>query len=154
MGRLAEQLFAAVVILSPVLMLVVAPLTFYIFSAGPTRRRALAAAIGGYLIVAVITGFYAYAVVPADYTRDHRWTRQPAANALGEIHGAALEQMRHPGAMSPGAAAAWREQIGQEQQAFLGNWCVLTSCGMVPLALLLLRFPVGGPRKGNALTTR
>ena len=130
MGRLSAQLLALVIILLPLCLLVALPFVLLVLPGRGARWRLPVAAFGGYLLAAIVTGAYAYAIVPADYTRDHRWTRHPASSSLGEIHAVALERMQHPGAMSPEAAAAWRDRIRQERRAFAADWLIVTLAGL------------------------
>ncbi len=138
MGRLGAQVLALVTIFLPLCALVLMPFLGIVLEGKLTWWRMTIAVVGGYLLVAIAAGFYAYTIVPADYTRSHHWTAHPVSNSLGENHAVALERMQHPGAMSPEVAAVWQDRIRQERRAFVGDWLKVTMTGLVLPFLVLL----------------
>lgn len=129
--RLRDQLIAALILWLPLCALVLAPLALVLGVIRRTAPRVGAILLAGYLLLAIVTGGYAYTIVPADYTRAHQLTRAPGASALDEQHGAAL-----------GYAA--------ERRAFRDEWLTLTVRGLVAPALLLLGW-IGWQRRHPAL---
>jgi hypothetical protein len=138
------RLIGLLVISGGVLAATIALLTpFYLLAVDQGRKswRVAAATVGCYAITAVVLGFFAYALLPADYTKFHRPTLHPTASSLGEIHAVDLEPTRMAGAFTPLAAAARREEIRRERLTFARDWLRISMVGLaLPTAILGARY--------------
>ncbi len=148
MGRFGAQLLGLAIILLPTCALLGGAFAAVVLAGRRNWWRMTTAACGSYLLCALIAGFYAYVVVPADYTSDHRWTRHPTSSSLGDQHGHALVVAEATGATRPEDAAITRERVRQERRAFLRDWLQLTLYGSTVPLLLLAWWRAGNGRKG------
>ncbi len=144
---LRAQLLLALLGWPPLCAVALAPLAFPVAAMRRTTARVGAALLLAYLIVAAVTGLYAYAIVPADYTRYHRLTRAPAASALGEQH--AVDLQYADAALTAEGREVIRARVAAERAAFRDDWLTLTAYGLVAPALLLLG-GVGWQRRAPA----
>jgi hypothetical protein len=116
-------------------VLLLSPLLFWSRAAGASTLRRTVGAVVAYVAIAATLGGYAYAVVPAQYTRDLRWNWPPTSNSLGEIHGVYLERLRNPEAISSENAPGIRASIERERAEFAWRWLILSGAGAtVPAA--------------------
>ena len=148
MGRFGAQLLGLAIILLPTCALLGGAFAVIVLAGRRTWWRITVAAFGSYLLCALIAGFYAYVVVPADYTSDHRWTRHPTSSSLGDQHGHALVVAEATGATRPEDAAITRERVRQERRAFLRDWLQITLYGSAVPLLLLAWWRARGGRRG------
>ena len=115
------------------------PLVLFATAKPPSKFRIALCAIIGYLIVTVFVGLFAYAFIPAQYTRDQRWAWPPTSNSLGEIHGVFLERAASPSAVAPQSAPYVRQLVRDEQLTYLRRCLPLASGGFVIwMAIVLL----------------
>jgi hypothetical protein len=140
-------LTALVVTAAAVLLMV-----FYGWGPGAGRGRKLLGGLTAYALVVFALGGYAYAFVPAQYTRDLDLAWPPAAGSLGGIHVTELELLAQPGALAPAQAARMRDAIERERTEFTMRWLALAVAG--PLAGLAAA-RIAGPlvRRGRAVET-
>lgn len=150
MSRFGAQLFGLVTVLLPLGLLVAAPVAAFVAAGRRPWWQVLAATLGGYLLLALLVGAYAYAVVPADYTRRHAWTRHPVASSLGDQHGHALGVAQARADRAPDELAAVREQVGRERREYLADWLRLTLAGLALPILVTLRWGRRGRHSGGA----
>ena len=150
MGTFGVQILGFVFVLLPLCALIVMA-TVALVSVG--RRglwRRIATVLGCYFLCNFVVGGYAYAAIPADYTRFHRWTWHPAASALGEQHGHALNVAEVIHATNPEEAATLREQVQRERRIFLSDWLHVMVPGLVALTSILLGWHfIGRGRDGE-----
>jgi hypothetical protein len=119
-------LTALIVTAAAVLLMV-----FYGWGPGAGRGRKLLGGLTAYALVVFALGGYAYAFVPAQYTRDLDLAWPPAAGSLGGIHTSELELLAEPGALAPTQAARLRDTIERERTEFMVRWLVLAVIGPV-----------------------
>jgi len=102
-----------------------------------TRRtplRWLVVLLTGYLALSSVAGGLAYVLLPADYTKLHRYTLHPNANSLGEIHAVDLQLLAQPGAFAPSQVLARHAEIAAEREQFVREWARVVGyglCGML-----------------------
>ncbi len=127
MSRFGAQLFGLVTVLLPLGLLVAAPVAAFVAAGRRPWWQVLAATLGGYLLLALLVGAYAYAVVPADYTRRHAWTRHPVASSLGDQHGHVLGVAEARAARAPDELAARASRSGGSAGSTWPTGCGLRS---------------------------
>jgi hypothetical protein len=110
--------------------LLLVPFGMLILERRRTPLRWLLVIALGYAILAGAGGFLAYGLLPADYTKFHRWTLHPAASPLGEIHAVDLARMEQ-GAFSPSYAPVRRAEIRAERLRFAREWGVVAGGGLL-----------------------
>ena len=138
MMRLLELLVFLVMVSVPLFLF--ASLALVLLLALIKRRswRLGVAVFGGYLVLIGTVTYCAYAVVPAQYTRYHQWTRLPVSSSLGEQHGEALARAETIAPQSPADAWLLRERIRHERDIFIGEWSRIGAYGLIgPIVLLL-----------------
>lgn len=134
---LLTQLFLALTVWLPLCAVALAPLALGLTAIRRTAPRIGAALLAGYLLLAAVTGFYAYALVPADYTRYHRLARTPAASPLNEQHQVAL-QYADAATLTAEQRANIRARVAAERATFRDEWLTLTAYGFIAPALLFM----------------
>jgi hypothetical protein len=138
MFRLVELVIFGTMALVPMCLFALLPM---ILVALTIRRRAWRFAIvvlGGYLLLAGVLGVWAYAVLPAQYTRNHQWTRLPVSSSLGEQYAVAVQRADTIAARSPNEARLTREHVTRERETFRGEWLRLCAYGLALPGLALL----------------
>lgn len=107
----------------------------------PSRERLMIGAFTSYLGFAIVAGWAAYYLLPADYTVRHTWTQHPVSSPLGQQHAIALERLSHPAAASPAVETARRIEIWRERLTFAAQWLIVAAPGLAILALIAARRP-------------
>lgn len=134
---LLTQLFLALIVWLPLCAVALAPLAILLSATRRTIPRVGAILVAYYLLLTAVTGLYAYVLVPADYTRDHRPTCAPAANPCNEQHRVAL-QYAAATTLTAEQREGIRAQVAAERAAFGDEWLMLTGRGLITPMLLLL----------------
>ena len=98
--------------------------------------RFILGAVSGCLIFMACVGYFAYAFVPAQYTRDLRLTSAPRSNSLGSIHGEFLERAKNPEAVSPENVPEILKMVQGEREVFLKRWGLATAALMGAVTIL------------------
>lgn len=109
-------------------------------SARPSPQGLALTALGGYLGVALLAGWGAYWLLPADYTARHDWTSRPVSKTLGDLHTEDLDWMERINASRSPETAPRRAEIWRERRDFAAAWLALTAPGLALLALALARW--------------
>lgn len=106
--------------------------------------RFVVVVLGGYLLLAGATGLWAYAIVPAQYTRNHQWARPPVSSSLGEQYGEAMSYVEASVARQPEEARRARQHVIRERETFVGEWVRLCAYGLpIPFLLVLWGWRTG-----------
>jgi hypothetical protein len=109
-------------------------------SARPGPQGLALTALAGYLGVAIIAGWGAYWLLPADYTARRDWTARPVSRPLGSTHAKDLARMERINASRSPETAPRRAAIWRERRDFFITWLALTAPGLALLALALARW--------------
>lgn len=101
---------------------------------GGSRLRKLGVLVAGYAAAEALLGLFAYACLPAQYTRNGDFRALPRSSPLWEQHAVSLERAANPAAVSPGQAPAVRGEVEEEQLAFAQRWALAAGLGLLALA--------------------
>lgn len=111
-------------------------------SARPSPQGLALTVLGGYLGIALLAGWGAYWLLPADYTVRHDWASRPVSKTLGDLHAEDLDwiERTNASASSSPEAVARQAEIWRERRDFAAAWLALTAPGLALLALALARW--------------
>lgn len=140
MEYLFSYVYWFVVMFTPVAICAVLPLAMVTLSSEGSRWRRALGGVGTYVVVAAFLGFFAYAFIPAQYTRDLELRWPPGSSSLGEIHAVFLQRTANPEAIAPENAPHIRQMVYEERWVFFRRWLTVTLLGFVTGVLILVLF--------------
>ena len=138
MVRLVELLIFLVMVAVPLLLFASMALVLIVALVKRRPWRFGVAVFGGYLVLIGTAAFCAYAVVPAQYTRNHHWISLPVSSSLGEQYAEAVSRAETIAPRNPDEAWRLREHVTRERDTFVGEWSRIGAFGLaLPIGLLL-----------------
>jgi hypothetical protein len=128
------------------------PLLAVALTSSEARLERVTAGLGAYIGLMVLIGLYAYAMIPAQYTRNLNFTRLPHSNSLASIHSVTQDQLNRPGGFGPEKAGEVRQEMRQEQIGFALRWLLLSVVGLAVVGSIRVARNVARRTRGRSFT--